>query len=59
MLEVRGDPSIPGAYDTQPHLVVGVKGGTKPGIGTLMIDTGAAFSMVSVEVVRRFGLKVE
>jgi hypothetical protein len=44
--------------ETQPTLEVGVIGGATPGRGRVMLDTGAAFTMMSSEVARRFGLEV-
>ena len=48
----------PGAQETQPYIAVGVKGGTSPGLGRLMCDTGAAFTLISQEVASAFGLTV-
>jgi hypothetical protein len=43
----------------QPCIEVGVSGGVRPGRGMMMLDTGAAFSLMSSAVARRFGLRVD
>jgi Aspartyl protease len=48
----------PGEHETQPYLAVGIKGGTRPGRGKIMVDTGAAFTMMTLAVARMFGLTV-
>jgi len=44
--------------ERQPTLGVGVRGGTSPGVGRCMADSGAAFSMVTVGFTHHFGLQV-
>src|SRR5512138_596618 len=44
--------------ERQPTLAVGILGGTSPGLGRVMVDTGAAFTMITLEGTRTFGLKV-
>jgi hypothetical protein len=44
--------------DTQPHIKFVVHGGSNPTVGIAMVDTGAAFCMISEGVVKAHGLKI-
>lgn len=57
-LEARTELAPSSVHETQPYLACGVKGGDRPGRGKVMVDTGAAFTMISAEVARLFGLVV-
>ena len=44
--------------EPQPTIEVGVLGGTAPGLGRAMLDTGAGLSLMSSAVARAHGLRV-
>ena len=45
--------------EPQPTIEVGILGGTAPGLGRVMLDTGAGLSLMSSAVARAHGLRVK
>lgn len=50
---------VPSRVDNQPYLDAVFHGGAMPGRGPVLVDTGAAFSMMSERVVEAHGLKMK
>ena len=52
------DRPRPHLMEPQPIILAGIAGGTTPGRGRVMLDTGAGLSLVTMAVCRAHGLRV-